>query len=53
MTEERTNWEMTQPKPPPIGVSNYKDACTNYYYVDKTMMIKELLDERAKGNIRL
>ncbi len=31
MTEERTNWEMTQPKPPPIGVSNYKDACTNYY----------------------
>lgn len=38
-------------KPMPIGVSNYRDACTNYYYVDKTMMIKEFLDERPKVSL--
>ncbi len=35
----------------PIGVSNYRDACTNYYYIDKTMMIKEFLDERPKVSL--
>lgn len=29
----------------PIGVSDYRKACQEYYYVDKTMMIKEILDE--------
>lgn len=38
-------------KPLPIGVSDYKDACTNYYYVDKTMLIKEFLDERPKVSL--
>lgn len=38
-------------KPLPIGVSEYKDACTNYYYVDKTMLIKEFLDERPKVSL--
>ncbi len=32
--------------PLPIGVSDYRLAVTEYYYVDKTMMIKEFLDER-------
>lgn len=32
--------------PLPIGVSSYVKASTEYYYVDKTMMIKELLDEK-------
>lgn len=32
-------------KPLPIGVSDYREACTGYYYVDKTMLIKEFLDE--------
>lgn len=30
----------------PIGVSDYCLASTEYYYVDKTMLIKEFLDER-------
>lgn len=30
----------------PIGVSDYRIASTKYYYVDKTMLIKEFLDER-------
>ena len=38
-------------KPLPIGVSDYRDACTNYYYVDKTLMIKEFLDERPKVSL--
>ncbi|WP_289466232.1 AAA family ATPase, partial [Klebsiella pneumoniae] len=38
-------------KPLPIGVSVYRDACKNYYYVDKTLMIKEFLDERPKVSL--
>ena len=33
--------------PLPIGISDYCLASTEYYYVDKTMMIKEILDERS------
>ena len=33
--------------PLPIGTSNYKVVSTEYYYVDKTLLIKELFDERA------
>ncbi len=39
------------PKALPIGVSSYRDACTNYYYIDKTMLIKEFLDERPKVSL--
>lgn len=34
-------------RPPlPIGVADYRLASTEYYYIDKTLMIKEFLDER-------
>ena len=32
--------------PLPVGVSEYRVASTQYYYIDKTMMIKDFLDER-------
>ena len=32
--------------PLPIGVSDYCLASSEYYYIDKTMMIKEFIDER-------
>lgn len=32
--------------PLPIGVSDYRVASKEYYYVDKTMFIKDFLDER-------
>lgn len=33
----------------PIGVENFKNMVeTGYYYVDKTMFIKELLDRKEK-----
>ena len=33
----------------PIGIENYREMIDeNFYYVDKTLMIKELLDSKAK-----
>ena len=32
--------------PLPIGVSNYCLASSEYYYIDKTMMIRDFIDER-------
>ena len=39
--------------PLPIGISNYRVASSSYYYVDKTMMIKEFLDERPQVSLFL
>ena len=39
-------------KPLPVGVENFKDmAESGYYYVDKTLLIKELLDLKGKVNL--
>ena len=36
---------MGEYKPLPIGVDDFKDIITKeYYYVDKTLFMKELLD---------
>ena len=36
----------------PIGIENYKDMVeSDYYYVDKTLFIKELLDLKRKVNL--
>ena len=32
--------------PLPVGISDYRIASTQYYYVDKTMLIRDFLDER-------
>lgn len=32
----------------PIGVSQFRDVLENYYYVDKTWLLHELLEEQAK-----
>lgn len=32
----------------PLGVSEYKEASQSYYYVDKTLLIKEIIDKGAK-----
>ena len=38
--------------PLPIGVENFEDLMTHgYYYVDKTLFIKELLDMKGKVNL--
>ena len=33
-------------KPLPIGISDYVRAQSDYYYVDKTLLIKEFLDQK-------
>ncbi|MDO5424408.1 MAG: AAA family ATPase [Eubacteriales bacterium] len=39
-------------KPLPIGVENFEDIIRNgYYYVDKTLFIKELLDWKGRANL--
>lgn len=39
-------------RPLPIGIDNFRKIISgNYYYVDKTWMIKELLDQRAEVNL--
>jgi hypothetical protein len=39
-------------KPLPVGVDSFKDIIVNgYYYVDKTLFIKELLDLKGKVNL--
>ena len=35
-------------KPLPIGISDFKAATTEYYYVDKTLFIRDFLDNRPK-----
>ena len=36
----------------PVGVENFEDIVkSGYYYVDKTMFIKELLDLKGKVNL--
>lgn len=39
-------------KPVPIGIESYKEIIDkDYYYVDKTLLIRDLLDKRGKVNL--
>lgn len=38
------NTILSPKKPLPIGVSDFKSATTNYYYVDKTLLIRDFLN---------
>lgn len=40
------NTQTEEKKPLPIGISDYIRAQSEYYYVDKTLMIKEFLDQK-------
>ena len=38
--------------PLPVGVDNFEEIITKgYYYVDKTLLIKDLIDLRGKVNL--
>lgn len=37
--------------PLPIGVSDFKETVTKYYYVDKTLLIKEFIDTLPKVSL--
>ena len=43
---------MSEYKPLPVGVDNFEKLITDgYYFVDKTMLIKELLDKKGAVNL--
>lgn len=44
--ESVSNGYSTKKKPLPIGVSDFKTATTGYYYVDKTLLIRDFLDTK-------
>ena len=44
----KTTYPAQEQLPLPIGVSDYRLASTEYYYIDKTMMIKDFIDERPQ-----
>ncbi len=37
--------------PLPIGISDYRKASSEYYYVDKTLLIRDFLDERPQVSL--
>ena len=37
--------------PLPVGVSNFKELIDKYYYVDKTLMLKEFMDTCPKVSL--
>lgn len=37
--------------PLPIGISSFREAVTHYYYVDKTLMIRDFIDELPKVSL--
>ena len=45
-TGEYAKSSVVRKLPLPIGISDYRLASTEYYYIDKTMLIKDFLDER-------
>ena len=37
--------------PLPIGISDYRKASKEYYYVDKTLLIRDFIDERPQVSL--
>lgn len=48
-TEDTNN--SSKKKPLPIGISDFKKATSDYYYVDKTMLIRDFLDNKPQVSL--
>ncbi len=46
-SDQRTGIKEQKKKALPIGISEYRKAVSKFYYIDKTLLIKDLLDEGA------
>lgn len=46
MAENESRQIIENKLPLPIGVSDYRRACSQYYYVDKTLFLKDFLDDQ-------
>lgn len=47
---ENTN-NSNRKKPLPIGISDFKKATSDYYYVDKTLLIRDFLDSKPQVSL--
>ena len=45
-SEKKITVKSSKKLPLPIGISDYRKASDEYYYVDKTLLIREFIDER-------
>lgn len=45
---EPMTYQVSQRRPLPIGISDYKRASSDYYYMDKTLLIRDVIDERSQ-----
>ena len=43
--------KITKKLPLPIGISDYRKASSEYYYVDKTLLIRDFIDERPQVSL--
>lgn len=50
-TTGRQQSETKKTLPLPVGISDFKEAVSRYYYVDKTLLIKDFLDEIPKVSL--
>ena len=48
-TEDTNN--SSKKKPLPIGISDFKKATSDYYYVDKTLLIRDFLDNKPQVSL--
>lgn len=46
-----SNYNNCKKLPLPIGISDYRKASTEYYYVDKTLLIRDFIDERPQVSL--
>ncbi len=56
MIPENAKWEVGSEKtiaPLPIGISNFETAVSDYYYVDKTLLIKDIIDFKPQVSLFL
>ena len=44
--KEESSTSTRKTKPLPVGISDFKQATSDYYYVDKTMLIRDFLDRK-------
>ena len=51
LSEKKVASKSGKKLPLPIGISDYRKASSEYYYVDKTLLIRDFIDERPQVSL--
>jgi len=51
LSEKKVVSKSNKKLPLPIGISDYRKASREYYYVDKTLLIRDFIDERPQVSL--